>query len=257
MTPPTFEEAITTIFKQVSTGILVIQDEQNNHLSAIEKTEDIEAVYFDVLQVFDRTIAEIKEGTILLIDLIRNREEIYQAAKKIKNLEIKEKQDVIDLEEGTEWHERSKFVRFFVSSEKGNQFDQEKEEAKRAESIVEQFGDKLTKFESFIDEYIVNVGTVTDSNFSLLVEEWKTLSKLKESLVLARKHIKLGKSKLTTSVRCSKGSRSVDNSRSNKHFSFASNQIASQIHIFKPIYEELAEQVESKILQVRNELLIK
>ena len=256
MTPPTFKETIVTIFKQESTETLIIQNEEEA-LSTFEEANNIEVLYFDILEVLDSTVTEIKQGTILLIDLIRNREKFHQVAKKIGDFETKEKQDVIDLEENTEWHERSKFVRFFVSSDKGNQLDQEKEEAKRAKSIVNQFAGKLTNFESFMDEYILNVGAAADPNFSLLFEEWKTLGKLKDSLLSARKHIRKGESKLKTRVSCGDSSCRVDNSRSKKHFSLAMSQLDKQIEIFKPIYEELAEQVEAKILQVRNKLLLK
>jgi len=256
MTPTTFETAITTIFKGEFTDALTIKDSFNNAVPTGIEIGNIESLNFEATQLFDSTIAAVKQGTILLIDLIRNRQEIYQIAKQIRNLEIKEKQDVIDMEEGTEWHERNKLIRFFVSSDKGDQFDQEKEEAKIAESIAEKFANQLRNFEFFIDEYILTIGSASDQNFLLLVEEWKALKKLKESLIIAKKNIQLGQSKLKTSVRCSKGSRRVNNDRSKKHFSFAMNQLKKQINVYKPIYENLTEKVESKILQVRNQLLI-
>ena len=237
MTPPTFEAAITTIFQGELAEVLAIQDNFSNAFSKEIAIENIDSLNFAATQLFDSTIVAIKQGKILLIDLIRSRQEIYQIAEKMKAIERKEKQDVIDMEEGTEWHERNKLIRFFVSSDKGDQFDQEKEEAKIAKSIVEKFANQLRSFEFFIDEYILTIGSISDQNFLLLVEEWKALKKLKESLIIAKKNIQLGQSKLKTSVRCNKGSRRVNNDRSKKHFSFAINQLDAQISVFKPIYE--------------------
>ncbi len=256
MTPPTFENAIATFFKQVSSEALVIEDIGDTTLSLASDLENIEVLYSDVVQTIDAIITEINQGTILLIDLIKHRQAFHQIAKKIADLEFKERQDVIDMEEGTQWHERSKFIRFFVSSDKGNQLDQEKEEAEIAKRLVVQFADKLTDFELFIDKYILNIGSANDPDFLVLVEEWKALGKLKASLISAKKNVELGQSKLKTSVRCSKGSRRVNNDRSKRHFSFAINQLKEQINIFKPIYEQLTEKVESKVSQVRNQLLI-
>jgi len=257
MTPTTFETAIITTFTQEYTEALVMQDLTNNPLPIALDTENIEVLYSDVMQLVDTTISEVNQGSILLIDLIKCRQAFHQIAKKIADLEIKEKQDVINLEEDTKWHERSKFIRLFVSSEAGNQFDQEKEEAKTAERLVKQFADKLADFESFIDTYILNIGAANDHNFLTLVEEWKDLSKLKDCLISAKKHIEQGQLKLKTSIRCSEGSHSVNNDSSKRHFSFAINQLKEQINIFKPVHEQLTEKVASKISQVRNQLLLK
>ena len=256
MIPPTFEAAIANIFKEKSTETLETPAELNDSLGLIKETEHINVLYDEVTAVFEETINAIKAGTILLIDLIQNRQAIYQAAEKIRSLAIKEQQDVTDLEKEMQWHEKSSFARLFVTSDKGDQLDQEKEEAKIAKSITKQFADSLTEFESFLDEYILDTGMKYDHNFLLLVEEWKELSKLKESLFSARKHIRQGQSKLKTSVSCGESSCSVDNSRSKKHFSSAIRQLDKQIEVFKPIAEQLTEKVEIEVLRVRTQLLI-
>lgn len=256
MVPPTFEAAIANIFKEKSTEILETPAELNTSSRGIKETEHIAILYDEVITVFEDTITAIKDGRILLIDLINNRQEIYQAAKKIDELAIKERRDVTNLKKEMQWHEKSKFVRLFVNSDKADQLDQEKEEAKIAKSIIKQFTDKLTNFESFLDEYILDTGMKYDNNFLLLVEEWKELSKLKDILLSARKNVRQGQSKLETSVSCGEGYCDVDNRVSNKHFSLAIRQLEGQIDVFKPIAEQLTEKVESKILQVRNQLLI-
>ncbi len=256
MIPPTFEAAIANIFKEKSTETLEMPAELSNSLPIIKETEHITILYDEVTAVFEETITAIKERTILLINLIDNRQAIYQAAEKISELEIKEQRDVTNLKKEMQWHEKSSFVRLFVTSDKADQLDQEKEEAKIAKSITKQFADSLTNFESFIDEYIINAGMKYDNNFLLLVEEWKELCQLTESLMSARKNIRKGQSKLKTSVSCGEGSCRVDNSISKKHFSLAMNQLDGQIEVFKPITEQLTEKVETTILRVRNQLLI-
>ncbi len=256
MNQTTFTTAIQHFFQNPNATIAQNQFDEidtDTDISNEITIENLQPVSDKLLDSIAVVIDRTETGSIALGDLIRLRNQFYQAKDNLVTLEQKEHQDVMDLKSTTKWHERSKFVRIFLDSDKGQQLDEEQAEADAVTSTKNYFFEELEDLESVINYHILNIGEQSSVEFKNLVAQWRTIGQLQKDGAETLKHIKSAYNYLPSRSSCWKCGTISNNdaSTSRRHLSAANNQLSNQLNHLTPWYNQLTEQVDSTINQVR------
>ena len=220
--------------------------------------DNLQPVFSRLLNTLDSTHEQVKMESMSLTELISLRREFYEAKTRLEQLEEREVQDVVDIKSSTKWHERSKFVRLFVTSKIGEQLEMEEAEAKEAESAVRTFSEELEDLESVINYHIMSTGERTSPAFKEVVQQWRTVGQLKDDAEAAKSKLRMAYSNLSSGSACWNCGRliSTDGGLSKDYIASADKHLTTQLNVLTPWYNRLTTEVETAIDRVREKLLI-
>jgi len=220
--------------------------------------DNLQSVFTRLLNTLNSTNEQVKMEAMSLAELISLRKEFYEARNQLAQLEEKETQDVAEIKRSTKWHERSKFVRLFVTSKVGEQLEIEEAEAKEARSAVTQFSEELEDLESVINYHILNTGENNSIAFKELVQQWRTVGQLKDEAQTVKSKISAAYANMSSGSACWNCGRliSTDGGISKEYLSSADRHINNQLSVLTPWYNRLTTEVEGTIDRVREKLSI-
>lgn len=259
----TFTSAIEKLFKNPDYQISAKQIA--DVAPPIEATREItihnlQPVFARLLNALNSANIKTEADNISLPELIKLRAEFYDAQGKLGDLEKKEMQEVVDIKSSSKWHERSKLVRIFVSSEVGEELEEAEAEVKEVASAATTLAQQLEDLESVINYKILHTGEETSPEFKEVVSQWRTVGKLKDEAEKARAQMSAAYNYLPSGSACRNcGYRSMGGGSaeaSAKYISAADRQIQQQLATLTPWYNKLSAEVESTIDRVRASLAI-
>ena len=260
MTPTTFTNAIIEAFNKNNfqlEGDQLLNDSIANDLPRNIQIDNAQMIFERLRDILHNTLNQVRADSILLADLRRLRIQFYEARDQFFILEEKEAADVKELERSTKWHERSKLIRVFVSSEAGEQLDQERAEAKLAKNIANHFAQHLKNLEEAIDQHILFTGDKHIPAFNQTVSLWRQIGNLQKSAYLAKDNITNAYSDFRHRTCNSCGSslsRSINHS--NSYLTVANKNLSDQLKILSPWHERLTKEVETAVDTIRRKLMI-
>lgn len=258
----TFTKAVEKLFKNPDYQISPKQiSEVTPPIEAAREIniDNLQPVFGRLLNALNTTNVQTEADAISLAELIKLRAEFYDAQKKLVHLEQKEMQDVVDLKSSTKWHERSKLIRIFVSSEAGEQLEQEQAEVQEVTSAATHLSQQLEDLESVINYKILNTGEMVSSEFKEVVSQWRTIGQLKDDADAARKKIRTAHSYLSSGSSCRNCGFTTmggGSDASANYIAAADRQLQNQLATLTPWYNKLSAEVESTIDRVRESLAI-
>jgi len=258
----TFTSAVEKLFKNPDYQITAKQI--TDVAPPIEATREIniynlQPVFTRLLNALNTTNIRTEAGNISLVELIKLRAEFYDAKEKLGHLEQKEMQEVVAIKNSSKWHERSKLVRIFVSSEVGEELEQAESEVKEVASAATTIAQQLEDLESVINYKILHTGEETSPEFKELVSQWRTIGKLKDEAEKARAQMRSAYNYLSSGSSCRNCGYTIMSGGSNaseQYLSAADRQIQQQLATLTPWYNKLSAEVESTIDRVRASLAI-
>lgn len=258
----TFTSAIEKLFKNPDYQITAKQI--TDVAPPIEATREItiynlQPVFARLLNALDSAHAKTEADSISLAELIKLRAEFYDAQGKLGHLEEKEMQEVIDIRNSSKWHERSKLVRIFVSSEVGEELEEAESEVKEVKSAAITLAQQLEDLESVINYKILHTGEETSPEFREVVSQWRTVGKLKDEADKARSQISAAYNYMSSGSSCRNCGYTTmrgGSDASASYLSAADRQIQQQLATLTPWYNKLSAEVEGTIDRVRASLAI-
>jgi len=259
MSQQSFTNAVVQAFqkKTIQLDDSLLKESIANDVPRDIHIDNAQSIYERLRDILHNSLNQVRGDAIALSDLRRLRIQFYEARDQFFLLEEKEQEDVKELERNTKWHERSKLVRVFVSSETGEQLDQEKQEAHLASTIANQFAQHLKDLEEAIDQHILFIGDKHVPPFHEKVVLWRQIGNIRQSSQLARDRIRNAYDHITHSS-CSGCGNSISwaTKGSRSQLSSADKNLNDQLRILSPWYSELTNEVESTIDSIRNKLMI-
>jgi len=260
MNPTTFTNAIIKTFDKEGfdlEGSQLIDESIANDLSRDIYIENAQMVFERLRDILHNALNQVRADTINLADLRRLRIQFYEARDQFFLLEEKEAADVQEMERDTKWHERSKLVRVFVSSEKGELLEQERKEAKLASAIATRFAQHLKDLEEAIDQHILFTADKNIPAFQQTVSLWRELGNLQKSAYLAKDNINNAYNDFRQTG-CSNCGTPINWSieRSGNYLKIANKNLSDQLRILSPWHDRLTKEVETAVDRVRKQLMI-
>lgn len=219
--------------------------------------DNAQPIFARLRDILHNALNQVRGDAIALSDLRRLRIQFYEARDQFFLLEEKEQEDVKEMERNTKWHERSKLVRVFVSSETGEQLDREREEAKLASSIANNFAQHLKDLEEAIDQHILFIGDKHIPTFHEKIVLWRQIGNIKQNSQLARDRIRNTYHRISQGSCSSCGNSIAWSTKGSKsELSSADKNLSDQLRLLSPWYDQLTKEVESTIDRVRDQLMI-
>lgn len=219
--------------------------------------DNVQLVFERLRDILHNALNQVRAENISLADLRRLRISFYEARDQFFLLEEKETEDVAILERDVSWHERSKLIRVFVSSEAGEQLDQEKEEARLASSIAKNFATHLKDLEEVIDQQILFTGERNIPEFNEKVLLWRKLGTLQQNAKLAKDKIAHAYNSFRhTSCSSCGGSISWSTQGGRNSLSSADKNLNEQLKVVSPWHDQLTKEMENKVDEIRGKLMI-
>ncbi len=259
MSQQSFTNAIVQAYQKdkIQLDDSLVKESIVNDITRDIHIDNAQSIYERLRDILHNSLNRVRGDAIALSDLRRLRIQFYEARDQFFLLEEKEREDVIEMERNTKWHERSKLVRVFVASETGEQLDQEREEARLASTIATQFAQHLKDLEEAIDQHILFIGDKHVPPFHDKVVLWRQLGNLRQSSQLARDKIRNAYDRISHGS-CSScgGSITWATQGSRNELSSADKNLNDQLQILSPWYDQLTNEVESTIDSIRTKLMI-
>ena len=260
MKQPLFSSSIIQAFNQSDFKLSGEQSIQASIATDIPRDihiDNAQPVFERLRDILHNALNQVRAENISLADLRRLRISFYEARDQFFLLEEKERADVIDLERNVKWHERSKLVRVFVSSEAGEQLDREKQEAQLASTIAKNFANHLKDLEEAIDQQILFTGERNIPEFNQKIVLWRKIGSMKQNAALAKDKIAHAYAYLSEGS-CSSCGGSIQWATQGARSSLASadKNMNGQLQVISPWYDQLTKEVENKVDEIRGKLMM-